>query len=87
MEHRARLNDYLDLGSTAPILGNKGDSDEFSKYGFTKYLDTSRPLPKPRNIYPNVPARSEVYSLTEDYLRKQEEYEKLPLDQKSEAPN
>jgi len=84
MEHHAKMNEYLNFGSNSSLA--RKDFGEFNKYGFTKYLDTSKPIPKPRAIYPSVPPRSEIYSLAEDYLKKKEEYEKLPPDRKSQAP-
>lgn len=85
MEHHARMNEYLNFGSNSSLGKMKKDREGFTRYGFTKFLDTSKPIPKPR-MYPTVPPRSEVYSLTEDYLRKKEEYEKLPLDREAQAP-
>lgn len=85
MEHHARMNEYLNFGSNSSLGKIKKDREGFTRYGFTKFLDTSKPIPKPR-MYPTVPPRSEVYSLTEDYLRKKEEYEKLPLDREAQAP-
>lgn len=86
MEHRAKLNDYLDLGEARSPFNSKEDLNDFKNEGFLKYLDTSRPIPRARNIYPSVPPRSEIYSLTENYLARQADYEKLPLDKKSVAP-
>jgi hypothetical protein len=86
MEHKAQLNDYLNLGSIEAVHKNKSELEEFKKYGFVRYLDTSKPVPRPRNLYPSIPSRSEGYSLASEYHKSLEDYEKLPIDSKSRAP-
>jgi len=86
IEHRARLNDYLEFGNPASVSGSTDALNDFKRGSFSKFLDTTRPIPRPRGLYPTVPPRSDIYDPDEKYVRQQRDYEKLSSGQESPAP-
>jgi len=85
LERSAKINEYLNLGSTSSI--DKDEIRNLDKYGFTEQLGQCKPMPKPRTLYPDVPPRSEIYSVTDDYLRHRGVERLSTLELKSPAPN
>lgn len=85
LERSAKTHEYLDLGSSSTV--NKEESLDLEKYGFIDQLSRPQPIPKPRTLYPDVPPRSETYSIADEYLRQKRLQSLSPLDLKSPAPN
>lgn len=85
LEKSAKINEYLNLGSNSSI--DKDEMRDLERYGFTEQLDQNRPMPKPRTLYPNVPPRSEIYSIADEYLQHRKAERLSTLDLKSVAPN